>query len=209
MSQNKSSVSEEMTLTRALVELKTIDKRIQKTIEESTFCSIRGDLRKEDPKCANAQSNYDKIRDLMNRRVKIKSAIVTSNANTFIRVCGMDLSVAEAIELKSSIKNHKNLLMKMKQQYGEAMMKIEQENQRTRTNLENSLNKVSVDSNSNEKLNVADYSKSYMKVHGVEIYDPIKLEEKIASMEKFISDYESEVDFVLSERNATTKIMIK
>jgi hypothetical protein len=144
----------------------------------------------------------------MNRRVKVKSAIVASNANTRIRVCGMDLTVAEAIELKSSIKNYKTLLNRMRQQYGDAMARVEQENARARSNLENSLAKANTDSNSGEKMNVTDYSKSYMKIHSTEIFDPIKLEEKINSLEKFITDYESEVDFVLSEKNATTKISV-
>lgn len=205
------TASDDMTITRALVELKTLDKRIQKSIDESVFCSIQGELRKPDPKTTNAQSNYDKIRDLMNRRIKIKSAIVSSNASTRIKVCGMDMSVAEAIELKSSIKNYKTLLMRMKQQYGDSTLRVEQENQRTRTNLENSLSKIdngNSNGNSSERLNVGDYSKSYMKIHGVEVYDPIKIEEKITSLEKFINDYESEVDFVLSEKNATTKLSL-
>lgn len=206
---SSTSTTEDMTITRALVELKTLDKRIQKSIEESVFCSIHGELRKPDPKCSSAQSNYDKVRDLMNRRVKIKSAIVSSNANTRIRVCGMDMTVAEAIEMKSSIHNYKTLLMRMKQQFGDSTMRVEQENQRTRMNLENSLSKANTDSSSSsDKLNVGDYSKSYMKVHGIEIYDPIKIEEKIQSLEKFINDYESEVDFVLSEKNATTRLSL-
>ena len=206
---DKGAAGEDMTITRALVELKTLDKRIQKSIDESVFCSIKGELRKPEAATANAQSNYDKVRDLMNRRVKLKSAIVASNANTKIRVCGMDLTVAEAIELKSSIKNYKTLLNRMRQQYGDSVVRVEQENQRSRTNLENSLSRSATDkNNSDATMNITEYSKQYMKMHGVELHDPINLKEKIDSLEKFINDYESEVDFVLSEKNATTKLSI-
>jgi len=187
------------------VELKTLDKRIQKTITESVFCSISGELRQPDQRAVKAQSHYDQSRDLMSRRVKLKSAIVTSNANTKIRVCGMDLTVAEAIELKSSIKNYKSLLSQMRRQYGDSVNSIERENARARTTLENSLSRSNEDK---DKINVAEYSRQYMKVHGVKLFDPIKVQDKIEELDKFVTEFESEVDFVLSERNATTLIEI-
>lgn len=209
------AVSNTMSITRALVELKTLDKRIQKLIGETVFISIKGELRKPDTRASSSQSNYDKVRDLMNRRIKLKSAIVSSNATTKIRVCSMDLTVAEAIEMKSSINNYKTLLSTMKRQYGDAVNSIEVENQRARNTLENSLTRTRADQGSNganssggSDINVGEYSKQYMTIHGVELYDPIKLSEKIESLEKFITEFESEVDFVLSEKNATTQISI-
>tara|TARA_R100001163_G_C5068138_1_gene207985 strand:- start:1631 stop:2317 length:687 start_codon:yes stop_codon:yes gene_type:complete len=208
---NKNNAS--ITVTRALVELKTLDKRIQQLIKDSIFVSFQGQLRKPDARAKNAQSSYDRIRDLMNRRVKLKSAIVTSNASTRIHVCGMDLTVAEAIEMKSSIKNYKGLLNKMRQQYGDAVSTVEVENQRARSTLENSLSRGNGRGNNSgddrlNEINVSDYSLQYMRVHGVELFDPIKLEDKIEGLEKFITEFESEVDFVLSEKNATTYIAI-
>jgi hypothetical protein len=202
-----------MSITRALVELKTLDKRIQKLISESVFISIKGELRKPDTRASSAQSNYDRVRDLMNRRIKLKSAIVSSNANTKIRVCSMDMTVAEAIEMKSSINNYKTLLSSMKRQYGDAVTSVEVENQRARSTLENSLTRTrttSVDqtNNNGSEINVGEYSRQYMSIHGVELFDPIKLSEKVESLEKFITEFESEVDFVLSEKNATTQISI-
>ena len=205
-SKSENDGTNSITLTRALTELKTLDKRIQKTISESQFCSVQGQLRKPETKALSAQSNYDKIRDLMSRRLALKSAIVTSNANTKIRVCGMDLTVAEAIELKSSIKNYKSLLNTMQTQYGYVSEYMERENSKVRSNLENSLGNNNSDNNNMD--NVADYSKNYMKVHGLEIYDPLKLSEKVEDLGNFITEFEDEVDFVLSEKNATTTISI-
>jgi hypothetical protein len=205
-----------MSITRALVELKTLDKRIQKLIGETVFISIKGELRKPDTRATNAQSNYDKVRDLMNRRIKLKSSIVSSNANTKIRVCNIDMTVAEAIEMKSSINNYKTLLASMKRQYGDSVTLVESENQRSRNTLENSLTRVKsgFDASSNTQvgsgtdINVGEYSRQYMSIHGVELFDPIKLNEKIESLEKFITEFETEVDFILSEKNATTIITI-
>jgi hypothetical protein len=123
----------------------------------------------------------------------------------------MDMTVAEAIELKSSIKNYKALLNQMRSQHSSSVYQVEQENNRTRNNLENSLSNRGNNSNGNDNSrvdNVGDYSRQYMKIHGVELFDPLNLSEKVESLEKFINDFESEVDFVLSEKNATTSITL-
>lgn len=195
-----------MTITRALVELKTLDKRIQKAIDESVFVSLHGELRKPDERALKAQNYYDKVRDLMERRVRLKSAIVSSNATTQVRVCGMDLTVAEAIELKSSIKNYKSLLSRMRAQYGDAVRTMEHENERARRNLEGSLSRNTSDDKDKDRMNVADYSKQYMTIHGVSLFDPLKIQGKVEDLDKFITEFQDEVDFLLSEKNATTTI---
>jgi len=198
---------QKMTITRALVELKTLDKRIQKSIDESLFVSIEGELRKPDVRAEKAQANYDRVRDLLERRVRIKSSIVISNATTTVRICGRDMTVAEAIELKTSIKNYKNLLSQMKRQYGNSVQSMELENDRARRTLESSLVRNDSDKEK-DRQSVEDYSRQYMKVNGVKLYDPLDITNKITEVDKFVVDFESEVDFILSERNATTFIEV-
>ena len=199
-----------MTITRALVELKTLDKRIQKTIDESTFVSIEGDLRKPDVRAEKAQANYDRVRDLLERRVRIKSSIVSSNANTTVRICSRDMTVAEAIELKTSIKNYKNLLAQMRRQYGNSVQSMEMENDRARRTLESSLARGGNNDSDKDRdrQGVEEYSRQYMKVNGVRLYDPLNITGKITEVDKFVVDFESEVDFILSEKNATTFIEV-
>jgi len=207
---NTNAEKQKITITRALVELKTIDKRILKKIDEGLFISICGELRKPDTRATHAQSNYDSIRDLLERRVNIKSSIVISNATSKVRICEREMTVAEAIELKSSIKNYKVLLEQMRRQYGEAVQNVEHLNNRARSVLENSISPASDSQKEgiSDPQNMAEYSKQYMKVNGVELFDPIALNDKIALIDKFITDFENEVDFILSERNATTFIEI-
>ena len=49
--------------------------------------------------------------DLISRRNKIKSAIIMSNAKTVVEVAGKQMTVAEAIDKKSSIEYEKELLI--------------------------------------------------------------------------------------------------
>ena len=58
-----------------------------------------------------------------------------SNAVTKVNICGQEMTVAEAIETKSSIKNYKNLLANLKRQYSECNRQVENTNQSVRNRL--------------------------------------------------------------------------
>ena len=100
------STTETMTIHRALVELKTIDKRIGKAIGEANFCmSAKMNAKKllgqpTEEFTAKAVSAYDKISELIHRRNAIKMAIPVSNATTKIQVGDKTMTVAEAIVMK-------------------------------------------------------------------------------------------------------------
>ncbi|MCP4369761.1 MAG: hypothetical protein GY797_16855, partial [Deltaproteobacteria bacterium] len=121
----------EMTISRALAELKLLDKRIRGTIEKGTFAglaqgkkSITG-YETNDEFIKTAKSSIQSAQDLIKRRQAIKSAIVNSNAKTEVTIADKKMSVAEAIERKSSIEYEKLLLQKLKTKYFSAKDDLE------------------------------------------------------------------------------------
>lgn len=194
-----------ITITRALTELKTLDKRIQKAIDSGSFVSFQGQFYKPEEQTKSAQSNYQSIRDLLERRKKIKSLIVMSNAVTKVTICGQEMTIAEAIETKSSIKHLENLLNRLKAQYAQTTKTIEQLNDKVRRDLE-SKTKMTGDKESDGKIDLQAFSSTYMEMHGVKLYDPIKCSSKIEELESYITNFKSEVDFVMTEKNSTTYI---
>jgi C4-type Zn-finger protein len=209
LSSGKNSDKNEMSITRALVELKTLDSRINKLIQNSIFVSIKGELRTPSESSKDSVANYNKVKDLLSRRVSLKSAIVISNALTKVRICDMDLSIAEAIELKSSISNYENLLGTLKKQYATENRNVETLNDRTRNNLESisNNNKLKKDED-NTVADITSLSRDYMNLHRVELFDPLSVKTKIDELESFITLFKDQVDFVLSEKNATTLIEV-
>ena len=201
-----------ITITRALTELKTLDKRIQKEIDGGVFVSYQGQFCQPSPYAKSAGATYQSINDLLERRKRIKSMIISSNANTTVKICGKEMSVAEAIETKSSLKHYKNLLATLKRQYGEANRNVENLNARVRHDLETKTTR-SVEGGGNsgnvgEKMDVVDFSKKYMDMHGVKLYDPIAVSSRIEELENYISNFENEVDYVLAEKNSVTTITV-
>src|SRR5690606_32773454 len=126
--------------------------------------------------------------------------------NTKVTICGKDMTVAEAIETKSSIKHLENLLNRLKAQKSQSVRTIESLNERVRRDLEN---KTKMTAEKDEtKIDLVEFSNTYMKMHGVELYDPINIAKKIEEIEEHVTQFKSEVDFVLTEKNSTTKIPV-
>lgn len=207
----------EMSITRALAELKRLDKRINKAIMSSTFVvsnkksakNVNGIMTKEDF-AVSVKSNFDSIQALIARKKFIKSAIVESNAKTYVVIGGVKMTVADAIERKNNIEYEKNLLERMNYQLKRAIVDMENKNSAVDDKLDTLLetmlgkdNAKNVDKETNE------FAVSYRNDNEYEILDPIKIEKEIEKLEEDIENFESEVDYVLSESNTITKIVIE
>lgn len=202
----------QISITRAIVELKTLDKKIQKLIESSVLVSFKGQFHQPHEGVKDASNVYQSINDLIERRKRIKSAIVTSNALTKIKICGQEMTIAEAIETKSSIKHKKTLVMHMKNQYGTAVSNVERINSKARSDIENksvlsgTTSQTGSGNGESNKMSLEEFSKTYIQLHGVELFDPIRINQKIEQLESYINQFEQDVDCLLSEKNATTMI---
>lgn len=203
-------MSTQYSVTRALVELKTLDKRIPQGIDRAVFVSYRGQFQKPAEGVQNAAANYQSINDLIDRRRRIKSAIVASNATTKVTICGQEMTIAEAIEMKSSIAHKKRLRDALKRQYGSAVSDVSAVNDRVLRDMEGKLHRTGNGTAEKEenKLSPEEFAKSYMNINGVELFDPINASQLIEELDNFITNFEDEVDFILSEKNATTLITV-
>jgi len=101
---------------------------------------------------------------------------VSSNAGTKVTICGVEMTIAEAIETKSSIKHKKNLLAVLKSQFGTAVTNVEHINARVRKEIENKSTREG--DKEKQQMSLEDFSKTYIGLHGVELHDPIKISQK-------------------------------
>lgn len=204
----------EMTITRALSELKLLDKRISRTINESVLGGfivgkkpMTGFVNQEEIE-STAKSNYQSAMDLIKRRNLIKSAIVDSNAKTTVEIAGQKMTVAEAIERKTAINYDKLLLQKLKQEYSKLVRHVDTVNDEVKSRLDRHLETLygkdgKVKASENEEL-----IKPFLQENEAKLVDPLNLKTKIDDLTDEIDTFEMEVDFVLSESNTITKIEI-
>ena len=206
-----------LSIHRALGELKTLDKRIRKEIENTIFIGAKKKSSNTEYKTRtsivdfnnNVNSSIQSINDLILRRKEIKEAIVNSNANTFVTIGDNKMTVASAIERKTSIGYDKFLLSKIKEQYALIVGFVEENNEEVECDLSSKIDNML---NANDKNNIngiEEFSKAYRNSNSWEVIDPVDLKSLIDKLEKEITIFENEVDVVLSESNATTFIEVE
>ncbi|MGM7635251.1 hypothetical protein [Bacillus sp. Hm123] len=203
-----------ISITRALAELKLLDKRIHSTMNStpliqyhvgnkpvSGFASVKEFEEK-------ARASYQSTLALIKRRNAIKSAIVLSNAKTNVEIAGHTYTVAEAIERKTSIQYEQELLQKMKHEFSSVTDDVEAINAEVKEQLDRQLEVLY---GREAKLKVEEsneLTKSYREKHEAKIVDPLKLRDEYEQLEKKIDEFLTEVDFVLSTSNTLTEIEV-
>lgn len=204
-----------MTIHRGLSELKLIDAKIQKQIDEILPTGlyqkdklVNGVHKKEDFQ-ANAQSKFDSVKDLIERKAKIKNAIVESNSRTMVEVAGKHMSVADAISHKALIKFKKSLIDSLEKKHKYAIGELNKYNEGVNANvqkiLEATFGKENVKAG---KDDVDAVRKPYMDANEAHLFDPLSVDKTVEALEKEVTEFEAEVDAVLSESNAITIIEV-
>jgi hypothetical protein len=206
---------EKMTIHRALSELKLIDAKIEKQTNELLPSGVHqkgklveGYVKEEEFK-ANAQSKFDSVNDLILRKTKIKSAVVDANGKTTVKVGEKEMTIADAINFKGVIKFKKKLIDTLKLKHRQAVAALNKNNDLVNQNVQRILEATFGKENVKVgKEDVEAVRKPYMEANEFHLFDPLEVDKTVEKLEKEVSEFEAEVDAVLSEANAVTFIEI-
>jgi hypothetical protein len=204
------SAHQRMSVTQALAELKLLRKRFTNVLDGAVFVTLKTKTRPLDTESfkRNAQSSYQSYRDLLHRYTAIKAAIVASNATSRVIIGNRDYSIAEAVERKRTIESEKLCLLKMQEQYKAVQIAYEHHQQQQQERLDRLMShELGKDSKTNVDV-VNGLTAAFLENNKAEIVDPLKLEDKIREYKKELEDFETNVDWVLSESNGRTMITV-
>ncbi len=216
----------EMTIHRALLELKTLKKRIEKEISGAEFITcvkgradkINGVPRKEVE--AKYQSNYDTIVGLISNYEKIKTAVIRSNAGLqgearTVIVNGSAYTVAELIEELNTVYGREYnhgfkgmLLAHMQSRLTNAKRRIEMMDADADTRINAYLANVAGKDTKLTAEEVARHTEDWHKYNDLVLVDPLNLEGKVKELNDEIEKFRVEADAKLSEENAIQKINV-
>lgn len=213
----KIMTKETMNIHQALVELKTLDKRIESAITSCTYVvpnkhsntKINGIPVKE--WVEDTKSHYQKIEDLMRRYEAIKRAVVNSNAVTTVEIGGKTYTVAEAIEMKNhGVDRLQALLRCLSRDYELAKRSADNENgtnleRRADEHVKNMFGNTDMKGASEE---VKKAREEFIAAQTVELVDPIDVRAEMEKLEKQINTFVVGVDSALSVSNALTTIEV-
>lgn len=209
-----------ISITRALATIKSLGSKIERDIGRLQLYAITqgtGSMQrvlgyseavKAEQVSEAIRKDWQSVNDMITQRSALKAAVVASNAVTKVTIAGKEMTVAEAIEQKTSMQFKIQLLARMRKSYvqmtnelSQAQDRFDRQVQETEENLFGKDKKVT----DAERKTVID--PVYMRSQPGTV-DGIDLEKRTKDLEDEIQDFMSEVDFVLSESNASTTIEV-
>jgi hypothetical protein len=219
-----------MSVTQALAELKLLDKRIRKMVapkaKTEAVYMYEATPEPEAPELGwtavktksspvdveqltrDAQADYQSFMALVERRDRIKKAVVQSNATTRVTVGSWEGTMAEAIEHKSSIGYKKMLLGAMKKELGGTRDRLKAAEKEVQERLDRLLqSELGKDVRTNPET-IQSITVSFRENNKVELVDPLGLAAKVKALEQEVEEFETNVDWVLSEANGRTMVEV-
>ena len=203
------SSGQQMSIAQALVELKLLKSRIGKC-ENTEFIGVKTKTKTIDVAefSKTAKATLQSFKDMLNRYNTIRSRVVVSNATTRVTVAGTEYTVAEAVERKRSIEMEKDMLNALRSQFKRATNDVESHQKTQQERLDKLLlQELGKDSKTNVEV-VDALTETFLKNNKADLIDPLGLQEVINAMDKSIQDFETNVDWVLSESNGRTTITV-
>ena len=206
---------ETMNIHKALCELKILDDRISRAVDDCRYVGVTKIVSKRvgsqtvDEFCNSVKDGYKSAMDLIKRRQAIKTAVVKSNAITTVVIGGNTYTIAEAIEMKNhGLDGEKRMLRYMVSRLAEAESLIG----RTRSDLESRADAFIRDQTGSKESKTEDLLKmrqDYIAMQDVELVDPLHIRDIIKELDEKINTFMAEVDSALQTSNAKTEITIE
>lgn len=200
----------DISVTQALSELKLLRKRIDSVTDSAVFTAVKkaNDLLDASKFATQATASYQSFTDLVTRYNKLKSAIVISNATTKVTIGGKEYTVADAVERKRSVEMEKQLLAVMRSQHTATKAEYERHQQAEQQRVERLLTtELAKDAKTNVEV-VQQLTTTFLAQNKATVLDPLGLSEKIETLTKALEDFETQVDYCLSESNGRTLISV-
>lgn len=206
-----------MSVNKALKELKLYGSKIERKIGQGNFVGFEQEGRIPNSNVTvkefkeQGQASFQSVKDLINNRNAIKSAIVKSNAETIVTVDSKKMTVAEAIERKESISFDKALLNSLRVQRHAAQNKVERINSQLEADADRSIANMTQNMTKDTKDNLdLDSIRKTFKVREATLLEGIKdLDKTIEDLEETIEGFEADVDISINESNVKTEIEVE
>lgn len=200
-----------MTIHRALGEIKLYDKKIVDLLDKDFVLASKKRLAKihgvdVEKYKEEMKANLQSLRALMRNRQTLKSAIAKSNETTEVTIGGETMTVLDAIERKNFMNMRMSVVNTLKSQFNRADREVRMYEDNLQANLENYIKNTTKELNNRDLID--SLTESYKSLNEVVMIDPSNLRLVIEEMTKENDQFNTEVDYVLSESNSNTTIEV-
>jgi hypothetical protein len=203
-----------MTLTRALSEIKMLDNKIKSfnnSTKEWVTVSKNGTIKGYQDLAgfkSNVQSNKDKLEDLISRRNEIKRALIVANNTITISLGGKSYTIAEAIDRKGFLATEKATFNSINVLILKSKAVLEAEDKNLDRKIEETINRTFDGDGKKDADLIKGIEKNLRDSNKFELVDPVGIQSWIETKLEEIVNFETEIDFSLSEINSQNYVTI-
>jgi len=203
---------EKMTLTRALAEIKLIEKKIARFSDSSVIwvgLSKNGKIHNVSDLAkmkSTVDSNKQKLIELITRRNTIKHKLLEANNRVTVTIKEKTYTIAEAIDRKAFIETEKRIFAQINNQIVTVNNAFAIESAKLDEKVQNTINSALGGDGKKDPAVVDGINKSVRDNNQLQVEDPSSVIEWVKATIEDFEDFETEIDFKLSEVNSKTEI---
>lgn len=202
-----------ISITRALAQVKSLNDRIARSTNLNFVTTLTGGKHASGVSVVEAEatlrSNLQSVTGLIAQRAALKAAIVKSNSVAVVKINDVAMTVAEAIERKGSIQLEQVLLQNLRSQLAQSTAQVERANIQVNQRLDQLIQTTIGKDRKVEESEVASIRDPFLKGNEAKLLDANGLQAVIDKMQASVDGFLLEVDYALSEVNATTRISVE
>ena len=155
------------------------------------------------------QGDVDGLQNLMRRQFEIKRKILESNATTKVTVEGKEVTVAEAIFMKSLIPQRKDVLNQIRLHVTDIMNQFNKIEKEYKTAVAEREAKIKATENDDILKVLQAELAAHQKINAPSLVDPKNIHAYIEREQQAINDLETQLDYTLSLSNTRTLIEVE
>jgi hypothetical protein len=199
-----------MSLHRIIAEIKASEEKLQSLNRETFVFTVPVDDTANIAEGKRlSQSNYDKVAALLANLAVLKAARNKANAVTEVTIAGVNMTIDQALAKKSANVYQLNFLNTLRTQLNAGKAQVDQIQNQIEAKIAQQVSAASQGTKKASEEEIAVFRKLAERntKKEVVVFDGLK-----ANVDKMAADLEQfniEVDYVLSEANATTKVDVE
>ena len=202
-----------LSLTRCLAEIKKLEADLANVpvfvrIAANKNDRVEGVLQNAEEFARASQSDWDQYVGKTERLIKLKVARNKANVSTMVKVGGKDVSMDEAIARKALVPVLKNAIAQVKRHISTVEQQVQKSESEVQAAIDKNVNAASSSGTPLTDSQVQILREMYERSLGKRMVLGTNIKTAMKTIEDEVNNFELEIDYVLSEANATTKVSV-
>lgn len=202
-------MNQSMSLHRVIAEIKAAEAKLQHHVISGTnfVFTIPTDAAADIEEGKRlSQSNFDKIESLLSNLAVLKAARNLKNATTDVTVAGVTMTIDMALAKKAANIHRLNFLNVLRSQMNAGKVKVDQVQAQIEMKIGQQVATASAGTKKASEEEIKVFRSMAERNTKLEVVTFEAMKAKIDEMAAALEAFATEVDYVLSEANATTKV---